>query len=363
MEDNSAADQLIQSEKKFEEVTQAIAKKNAKITELVSLEENYLDDLEKISLYYDEVKKSKEDPNYPVSMPLGLRDGRDLIVFGNIKALYDFHSRIFTKGIRNSNNDPAKFLELFKKRKSDLMLRYGKYSINKPKSELIVGNFQEDYFTKMETHLQQEMRLADHLIKPVQHFMRYTMIINEVVRFCKIAEQEDEAAKFQECHDIAREINMSTNEMMVAGSIEDFPGDISKQGELLHRGPVTGKVPSLKKSIFSRGKSAEKFEPCHIFVFQKSVVICFHSQRETDYETKDEFRHWHTFLINKMQVRSSSKDQNLHFELYDLNQESKVSNLSFTTSTLEKKEKIVEKISTEINRLKNFQFDLGNPTL
>ena len=55
------------------------------------------------------------------------------------------------------------------------------------------------------------------------------MILNEVVRFCKIAEQEDEAAKFQECHDIAREINMQMNEMLVAGRIEDFPGDISNQ--------------------------------------------------------------------------------------------------------------------------------------
>ena len=55
----------------------------------------------------------------------------------------------------------------------------------------------------------------------------------------------------------------------------------------MHRGPVTGKVPSLKKSIFSRGKSAEKFEPCHIFVFQKSVVIYFHSQRY----------HWLKYLL------------------------------------------------------------------
>ena len=93
-------------------------------------------------------------------------------MFGNIKALYDFHNRIFTKGLKNSNNDAAKILELFKKRKSDLMLRYGKYSINIPKSDLIVATFQAEYFTKMETHLQQSMRLTDHLIKPVQHFMR-----------------------------------------------------------------------------------------------------------------------------------------------------------------------------------------------
>merc|ERR1712212_1144666 len=192
----------------------------------------------------------------------------------------------------------------------------------------------------METHLKQEMRLADHLIKPVQHFMRYTMLLNEVVRFCKMAQQEDEAAKFQECYDIAHEINKRTNEMMEAGRIEEFPGDISKQGELLYNGPVIGKVSSSKKSIFSRGKSAEKLEPCYLFLFEKSVVICFHSQRETEIGIRHDYRHWHTFFINKMQVRSSSKDQNLQFELHDLNQESKVSNLTFTTNTLEEKTKM-----------------------
>ena len=95
-----------------------------------------------------------------------------MIVFGNIKGLYDFHNRIFTVGMQNSQNDAAKILELFRKRKSDLMFRYGKYSINYPRSELIVKQFQTAYFTKMETHLEQSMRLADHLIKPVQHLMR-----------------------------------------------------------------------------------------------------------------------------------------------------------------------------------------------
>ena len=55
------------------------------------------------------------------------------------------------------------------------------------------------------------------------------MLLNDVVRFCKMAEQEEEAAKFQECYDIAHEINKNTNEMMEAGRIEEFPGDISKQ--------------------------------------------------------------------------------------------------------------------------------------
>jgi hypothetical protein len=34
----------------------------------------YLEDLERVSIYYDEVKKSKEDnTDYPIKMPDGLR--------------------------------------------------------------------------------------------------------------------------------------------------------------------------------------------------------------------------------------------------------------------------------------------------
>ena len=55
------------------------------------------------------------------------------------------------------------------------------------------------------------------------------MLLKDAVRFSKMAEQNDEADLFQECHDIAVEVSKNVNQMMEAGRIENFPGDISKQ--------------------------------------------------------------------------------------------------------------------------------------
>ena len=49
-----------------------------------------------------------------------------------------------------------------------------------------------------------------------------------------MAGQDEESEKFQECHDIVQEINTYTNEMMEAGRINEFPGDISKQVRKAH---------------------------------------------------------------------------------------------------------------------------------
>ena len=55
------------------------------------------------------------------------------------------------------------------------------------------------------------------------------MLLKELGNHCKIAEQNDEAKKFLECYQIATEITKNVNEMMEAGRIEMFPGDITKQ--------------------------------------------------------------------------------------------------------------------------------------
>ena len=156
-------------------------------------------------------------------------EGRDLIAFGNIHQIIDFHNLYFTEGLKNANNDAAKILELFAKKKGDMKVRYGKFCINKPKSEVVVTQFQDSYFNKLESHLRQTMPLADQLIKPVQHLIRYNMFFKELVSCCEQAGQKEEADRFRECSDIASEISHNANDMMTAGRIDQFPGDITKQ--------------------------------------------------------------------------------------------------------------------------------------
>jgi len=363
---DSGVAMLDEAEAAFNKVVQAVEMKKVKLDDLISTEESYLEDLGKIALYYEEAIKSKEDPKHPIQMPPGLCEGRDLMAFGNIHQIIDFHKLYFTKGLRNANNDAEKILELFRKKKGDMKIRYGKFCINKPKSELIMTQFQDSYFSKLDSYLHQEMRLADQLIKPVQHLTRYNMYFKELVNFCEQAGQKEEAEKFEECSKIASEISLNANDMMTAGRIEQFSGDITKQGELLHRGSVFCKVPCTdRKSIFSKTKPSMKLEPCHIFLFQQCVIICHYRERMTDIGgTRDEYRYWHKFLINKMQVRDIARGGNeMEFELHDTDKKSATPdlNLTITTNTLEEKKEWVTKINKEIRGLASLICELGNP--
>lgn len=302
-------------------------------------------------------------------MPPGLREGRDLIAFGNIHQIIDFHKLYFTNGLKSANKDADKILELFAKKKGDMKIRYGKFCINKPKSELVMTQFQDCYFNKLESYLRQDMRLADQLIKPVQHLTRYNMYFKELVSCCEQAGQKEEADKFRECSSIASEISHNANDMMTAGRIDQFPGDITKQGELLHRGSVFCKVPCMdRRSLFSKSKQTARLEPAHIFLFQQAVIVCYYRVRITEIGNRDEYRYWHKFLINKMQVRDIARGGNeMEFELHDtienVNKESTTSNqnLTITTNTMEEKRDWVTKINKEIRGLESLKGDLCNP--
>ena len=55
------------------------------------------------------------------------------------------------------------------------------------------------------------------------------MYFKELVSCCEQAGQKEEADKFRECSNIASEISHNANDMMTAGRIDQFPGDITKQ--------------------------------------------------------------------------------------------------------------------------------------
>ena len=54
-------------------------------------------------------------------------------------------------------------------------------------------------------------------------------MIQELAKYSEAAGQLDEAEEYRKCSEIIKDINAYVNEMMEAGRIDDFPGDISKQ--------------------------------------------------------------------------------------------------------------------------------------
>ena len=106
--------------------------------------------------------------------------------------------------------------------------------------------------------------------------------------------------------------------------------------------------------------------------------------RITEIGNRDEYRYWHKFLINKMQVRGhvvpnqyppfkiqvrdiARGGNEMEFELHDtidnVKKESTTSNqnLTITTNTMEEKRDWVTQINKEIRGLESLKGDLCNP--
>lgn len=129
------------------------------------------------------------------------------------------------------------------------------------------------------------------------------MIFQELMQACKEADKPEEAEIFQECVKIANDISQKTNAMVKAGRIEDFDGDITKQGELIIE--AGAEVLSCKKqTLFRLEHSSKTRQDIHIFLFAQSVIVCQVKTRRanTGLEVK-RYLFWHKFSINNMQVR------------------------------------------------------------
>jgi len=165
------------------------------------------------------------------------------------------------------------------------------------------------------------MSLADLLIKPVQALTRYHMFFEELARLSEKGGQVQEAEVYQECAEIARQVSRGANNMMVAGKIEGLQGGIANQGELLKNGKATCKMsknighigtltPMLRRG-HTLGGHHRKWEPAHIFLFEKCVIVCKEGKT---------FDLWHQFIISRLTLRDTCGDnpnESRRFELHD----------------------------------------------
>ena len=70
---------------------QNVEKMQSRQKELLDFESNYLSDLGKIVRIFEEMQKSKDNPNHPVPMPAQLKNGKDLIVSNSFYDLHRLH--------------------------------------------------------------------------------------------------------------------------------------------------------------------------------------------------------------------------------------------------------------------------------
>ncbi len=81
-----------------------------------------------------------------VKIPSDLLGGKDRIVFGNIRDIHDFHVRSVLPEIERCVEDPSVLRRLFENKRDLLKKKYGRFCLNKPKSEYIISQHNDKYF-------------------------------------------------------------------------------------------------------------------------------------------------------------------------------------------------------------------------
>ena len=284
-----------------------LKKKEAKLEELKQTEENYLRDLKRIHSFINvDMKKSKDDPDYPLQMPELLKE-MEYICIGNFNDVFDFHQEVFSNELISGIKCAEKTRDLLRKRNYDMKNRYGTFCSNWTKSEYILQKF-KSYFKKMEQHSDGDISLVDDLIRPIQMLNRYHLFFGDLVNICGRLEEDENTQLYKECLHISKDISQNSNDVMATGKIKNFPEaeDIAKQGVLIKRGNVNCKIPK-NASFFhlfdlKTKQNRTKNMPAHIFLFKQRLVVSHFKKSAKEFGIGDEYRFWTMFLVNKMKI-------------------------------------------------------------
>ena len=184
------------------------------INELINTEKDYVQDLGLVVNGY--MKSIKEE-----TLPEGM-EGRDAIVFGNIRQIYEWHDETFLGEIEKCLDDPKRIGSIFIRYERRLHM-YVKYCENKPKSEFIVADY-NDFFEEMRTKMGHRLRLADLLIKPVQRITKYQLLLKDVLKYTEKA--GDDTKELQRAVQVMYVVPKQANDMMNVGRLQGF--EVSK---------------------------------------------------------------------------------------------------------------------------------------
>ncbi|XP_078206372.1 putative guanine nucleotide exchange factor MCF2L2 isoform X5 [Callithrix jacchus] len=115
-------------------------------------------------------------------IPDVLQNNKDFL-FGNMRELYEFHSRTFLKDLEKCAENPELLAHCFLKRKEELQI-YFKYHKNLPRARAIWQECQDcAYFGVCQRQLDHKLPLFKYLRGPSQRLLKYQMLLKGLLDF------------------------------------------------------------------------------------------------------------------------------------------------------------------------------------
>ncbi|XP_077867222.1 triple functional domain protein-like [Saccoglossus kowalevskii] len=332
------AEEIALAEKKKKDAEQ---KRQFILQELVQTEIDYVADLGKLVEGY--MKLMKDEP-----LPSGLEDGRDKMVFGNIRQIYDWHKETFCKEIESCQENPEKLPAIFLRYERRLQM-YVIYCQNKAKSEYIVSEF-ENFFSECKAKLGHKLAISDLLIKPVQRIMKYQLLIKDFLKQSK--KMGIDCKELEKAYDIMCVVPKRANDMMALGRLQGWDGKITAQGKLLRQDTL---LVSEGISSLQHFKGKER----RMFFFEQMILFSEELEKKKGSLYHPGFVYKNSAKVNTLTLQDI-KDDPVRFCLKARTKEGSETFVIQTVSP-ESKQQWVKEIGGLLDKQQNFLRALQSP--
>uniref|UniRef100_G3U8L9 non-specific serine/threonine protein kinase n=1 Tax=Loxodonta africana TaxID=9785 RepID=G3U8L9_LOXAF len=235
-----------------EEKRKSARRKEFIMAELIQTEKAYVRDLrECMDTYLWEMTSGVEE------IPPGIVN-KELVIFGNMQEIYEFHNNIFLKELEKYEQLPEDVGHCFVTW-ADKFQMYVTYCKNKPDSTQLILEHAGSYFDEIQQRHGLANSISSYLIKPVQRITKYQLLLKELLTCC-----EEGKGEIKDGLEVMLSVPKRANDAMHLSMLEGFDENIESQGELFLQESFQVWDP---KTLIRKGRER------HLFLFEMSLVF------------------------------------------------------------------------------------------
>ncbi|KRX91088.1 Guanine nucleotide exchange factor DBS [Trichinella pseudospiralis] len=258
------------------------------LNELLSTEQNYVDELRSVVKYYIHAFEDADQRRY---VPNNLLS-KQKVLFGNLHQIYNFHNELFLPALKAAESNVRAIARTFLDHTDQFQI-YITYCLNKPLSEALLKQCPEGYsFLQMcQDRAGHALPLSAYLLKPVQRVTKYQLLLKELARS---VDRTEGSAQVEQALNAVLELLQLVNASLNQGYIVGYTGDLSNLGAVLLEGRFRvwlNKKTGDKAPL--RMRRAGKVRQRHVFLYSTVMLMCKYRRNsiphiEECYEVKEE---------------------------------------------------------------------------
>ncbi|XP_077472527.1 kalirin isoform X3 [Stigmatopora argus] len=275
-----------------EEKRKSSRKKEFIMAELLQTEKTYVRDLQECLETYlcEMINGGDEIP--PVIA------NKELVIFGNMQEIYDFHNNIFLKELINYEQLPEDVGHCFVTW-ADKFHIYVDYCKNKPDSSQLILEHASIFFDDIQQRRGLANTISSYLIKPVQRITKYQLLLKELLSCC-----EEGKGEIKDGLEVMLSVPKRANDAMHLAMLEGFEENLEVQGELMLQDSFQVWDP---RSLIRKGRDR------HLFLFEFSLVF---SKEFKDSSGRTKYQYKQKLLTSELGVTEYIEGDPCKFALW-----------------------------------------------